>query len=79
MAKRHQSRRRRAYGPRQHELHERRGRRREEAGRSWLALAGEIPDIGLAQPGGSFWPSSETLGSSNRLERFAAPGGRVAD
>lgn len=29
MAKRHQARRRRAYGPRQHEVHERRLRRRE--------------------------------------------------
>ncbi len=39
MAKRHQSRRRRAYGPRQHELRERRARRREDDVRRRLELA----------------------------------------
>lgn len=48
MAKRHQARRRRAYGPRQHEVHERRLRRREVA-LGWLGSAeGAILEAELA-------------------------------
>lgn len=54
MAKRHQARRRRAYGPRQHELNERRSRRRGEDLERWFAVAGDAWKGGLAPIGDAF-------------------------
>lgn len=59
MAKRHQNRRRRAYGPRQHEVHERRARRREPDLQRWLAVADDarsVEAIGLGGKAFAFGP-----------------------
>lgn len=72
MAKRHQSRRRRAYGPRLHELRERRSRHRGEDVRSWSALARGPEDAFLRQAGESVVPPIWTGGHE-------AVGVRVAD
>ncbi len=72
MAKRHQSRRRRAYGPRVHELHERRSRQRGEDVRRWLALARGSQDVFVDQ-------ATESVGAPVRPGGHEAVGVRVAD